>query len=64
MFEPFWADFCEQSQIVQLSTFDQCEVFLSKYNILMTNGNSVWERVKNALSCTLLYLVVKILKMG
>ena len=31
-------------------------------NILKTTHNSVWERVKNALSCTLLHLVFKIFK--
>ena len=42
------------------STFDECEVFF--LNILKTTHNSVRERVKNALSRTLLHLVFKILK--
>ena len=43
--------FREKSQIVVLSTFDQCE--LKKINYFDENVYSVRERVKNALSRTL-----------
>ena len=52
--------FREKSQIVVLSTFDQRE--FKKNNCFYENVYSVRERVKNALSRTLLHLVFKIFK--
>ena len=49
------AFFGEQSQIVQSNSFNQCEfLFFVLFYILKTMCNNVRERVKNALSCTLL----------
>ena len=54
--------FREKSQIVVLSTLNQCELKIINY--FDENVYSVQERVKNALSCTLLYLIFKIYEKG